>query len=136
MGDLTRLNLAVIAGYDYGDTLSRYLQVAAPARVTTITERTDPLQVALRELVAHRIDVIVDDPNVVLAASERMGLADRIRPVGQLPESIDLYFACTPKGERGARILDKLNRGVRWLRATGQLASILARYGMKDWEEQ
>ncbi len=135
MGDLTRWRLAVIAGYDYGDTLGRYLQVAAPAKLNTIVNRDDPLDLALRDLVAHRVDVLVDDPNVVTAAAARLGIAGRIRPAGQLPESLDLYFACTPAGERGSTILDKLNAGIRRLRASGELAAILARYGMKDWRD-
>lgn len=135
MGDLTRWRLAVIAGYDYGDTLGRYLAVAAPGKVDTIANRDDPLDAALRDLIAHRVDVIVDDPNVVTAAAQRLGIASRIRPAGQLPEELDLYFACTPTGERGSAILDKLNAGIRRLRASGELAAILARYGIKDWRD-
>jgi polar amino acid transport system substrate-binding protein len=135
MGDLTRWRLAVIAGYDYGDTLGRYLAVALPGKIATIANRDDPLEVALRDLLAHRVDVLVDDPNVVTAAAERLGIAGRIRPAGQLPEELDLYFACTPTGDRGSVILDKLNAGIRRLRSSGELAIILARYGMKDWRE-
>lgn len=135
MGDLTRWRLAVIAGYDYGDTLGRYLQVAAPSKVSTIVNRDDPLDVMLRDLVAHRVEVVVDDPNVVTAAAARLGIAGRIRPAGQLPEELDLYFACTPTGDRGSVILDTFNAGIRRLRSSGELMTILARYGIKDWRE-
>ena len=44
-----------------------------------------------------------------------------------------LYIAFSPKREDHGRLAEAMNVGVRTMRKNGRLATILARYGLTDW---
>lgn len=93
----------------------------------------DAYEVNLKKLLAKRVDVIVDDGNVLGWLTRRLGVAAKIETITVLTEN-DVYIAFSPANGKSAEYAALLDQGVEKLRATGELAKILARYGLSDWQ--
>ncbi len=125
--------LASIAGYAYGGAVGEYIEAHKDDRSKVqLTSGDDALAQNLRKLAAGRVDVVVDDANVLANAIAELGLDQQVvvADAGK-PGLIYIAFSpAVPKSNEYAAILD---RGIVELRASGRLGQILARYGVKDW---
>jgi polar amino acid transport system substrate-binding protein len=126
--------LGVIVDYSYGKEIDAWLEKhKADRNLVQPTSGDDALPTNLRKLLGKRIDVVVEDRAVVERVARAMNLADAIEIVdtGNLD---DLFVAISPKHPRAAELAKLLGDGVENLRRSGELAAIMARYGMRDWE--
>jgi len=133
--DIEDVSLGVIAGYDYRTWLLDYIEAHRnePRKIQVMTGR-QPLQRNILKLLNNRIDAIVDNEAVILNVARRMGLNDRIKPAGYGSEIAYIYIAFSPKHADSQRYAQLLSEGLVQLRLNGQLASILSKYGLKDWK--
>jgi polar amino acid transport system substrate-binding protein len=134
MGSLATVSLGTIRDYSYGDELDAYIgeHEKDPKRVQ-IASGDNALETNFKKLDAGRIDVLVEDRNVVEYHLAGSGQAAGFSAAGDLGED-DLYIAFSPATPGAAEYAKLIAEGVRRLRASGELAAILARYGLKDWQ--
>lgn len=104
---------------------------ADPARLHVLYS-TDPVRQGLTLLRAGRIDAYLDDRTVVNWALRGAGAAPSVRESGKLNE-IPLLIAFSPARADSPANAAALDNGLQALRASGRLAQILARYGVRDW---
>lgn len=122
--------LGAIKGYTYWPQFDQYL-AEHPAAVTWY-EGTDALAQAIAALHEGKIDVFPETVITFLWRAREMGAAGTFR-IAYINEGNAIYVAFSPN-ERGARWAQRFDEGLRALRASGELARLLAKYGMQDWK--
>jgi polar amino acid transport system substrate-binding protein len=131
--DLRTLRLGAIAGYSYGKAIDDYIAQAPSERVTLVRGDRRAQRRLVSMLLALDIDAVVEDEEVMRAALDQLGQQGRLRVAGRSADFLDLYIACTPDQPRTARWVEQLDQGLTQLRDSGELARLLARYGLSDW---
>ncbi len=86
----------------------------------------------LLKLTAGRVDVVIDDAQVLHRLIDELQLTDQVS-FSQVRRTVPIYIAFSPARPYAARHAAILSAGIARLRTTGQLAAILARYGLEDW---
>lgn len=134
MASLEAVSLGTIRDYSYGDELDAYVGAHEkdPKRVQVASGDT-ALETNFKKLEAGRIDVLVEDRNVVEYHLAGSGQSAAFGAAGDLGED-DLFIAFSPANPNASEYAKLLGEGVQKLRASGELAAILAKYGLKDWE--
>jgi len=128
---LPKIRFGIIQDYDNGPVINTYM-ATKPGNVVTQVG-SDGFKKNMKLVLAGRINAAIEDGTVAAYELSTMGLADKTKFVAldEEPLPVSIGFTPGPKGERLASILDA---GIQKLRSTGQLAKILARYGLKDWK--
>lgn len=133
VGDLEAITLGVTADYTYfpevDDWIARHRH--DPLRIDVATGES-PLEGSLRKLQNGRIDAFIENRNVLLYAASRHRTRFGIRLEGRIAGS-DIVIGFSPATPRGPALVDAFDARLRELRASGELAAILARYGLDDW---
>lgn len=133
MDNLKTRKLAVIGGYAYDDgEIDAY--IATGNSNINVSKGADALEKNIKKLIAGRVDLIIESPPVMNAKLAEMGLTDKITLATTLNDPSALYVACTPAKAASKEYAKLLTEGVRELRASGELANIMAKYGLKDWQ--
>lgn len=125
--------IGVIGGYAYDDgEIDAY--IATNASSVSISKGNDALEKNIKKLDAGRIDVVLESPPVMDAKLSELGMTDNITLATTLNDPSDLYVACSPSNPKSAEYAKLLGDGVKMLRESGELAKIMARYGLQDWK--
>jgi polar amino acid transport system substrate-binding protein len=129
---LPSIRLGVIAGYAYGDVLDAYIERGGAA-VQPVSGAA-ALEQNLRKLQAGRLDAVVESAAVLAGKAHELGLDGAFEPAGSPDEPEPVYVACSPAKPAAREYARLLTEGMRALRASGALATILSRYGVADWK--
>lgn len=129
---LNSVRLGVIAGYSYWESFDAYLKTNRSGKVVFFEGET-PLNDGIAQLKSGKIDVMAETLAVFIwtVRSEGGSPADYRVAYLQAGEAIYMAFAKTAAGEKYAAIFDE---GLARLRKSGELAAVLKRYGLTDWE--
>lgn len=121
--------LGVILDYSYGAATDAYVarHRGDEKRVQTTTGE-DALERNVAKLLQGRVSVVLEDPAVMRFFLDRTRQAAAVVPAGAL-DSTEVFIAFGPNGARAAENARLLSDGMRRMRASGELARILARYG-------
>lgn len=130
--DLAGQRLGAVSGYAYDPALDGF--IAANPDKTILVNSQEGLQRGLRMLDAGRLDVFVESRTVFLATVYLAGTRPKYRIAGDNGAPIGLYVACTPANPHSRTWLTLLDEGIPALRKSGDLAILLRRYGLDDWE--
>ena len=133
---LEGMALGVIQDYSYGATLDAYIKANAKdaSRIQSLSGDA-PLLGNLRKLMAGRIGATVDDANVLAYTLKAESLGGTIRLVDMSDTPSPLFIGLSPKLGKASDYAALLDKTVASLRASGDLAALLARYGVKDWDK-
>ena len=135
IGSLDGKSLGVINGYTYTGAIDDYLtKNKADAKKIQSASGDDALATNLNKLVAKRLDLVVEDSNVLSHQIAVQKLGDKVRIVDTTLPVAEVYIAFSPKNPKSAEYAAKLAAGIAEMRASGQLATILAKYGVKDFQ--
>jgi len=131
---LESMTLGVIADYDYGE-LNPYIEKLKNARSKSlqINSGNDALQKNMRMLQAGRITVFAEDAAVAGFVARQAGFADQFKPAGVIPPSNRVGIAFSPKNPRAEEFARILSSGIRKMRASGELKSLIDKYEVADW---
>ena len=131
---LRGLRVALIADYDYGDDFVAVVSHLPGSPGVVVTQGNDALERNFKMLASARVDVVVSDVAVGLHFLKHFEEAGAIRYAGAQGEADPVYIAFSPLQPRAEEYARVFTEGWRALRASGQLAEPLARYGLTDWE--
>lgn len=131
---LDRVSLGVIGGYAYFDALNAYIEQhkRTTARIRPAYGE-DAFEKQMSALAQGRIDAFVEDRHVVNYYLYEKGAAGRFKEAGE-EVAVPIHIAFSPSLPQAREYADLLGAGVARLRASGELAKILARYGLQDWQ--
>lgn len=132
-GSLAGKVLGTISGYAFAGDIGTYIEAHGKDRSKIqLTSGEDGLAKNFQKLVGNRIDVVVDDVNVLRNAIKELGLADAIE-VADTDASAPIFIAFSPAMPESEDYARRLSEGIVRLRASGRLAEILKPYGIADW---
>ncbi|WP_435793751.1 substrate-binding periplasmic protein [Neptuniibacter pectenicola] len=132
---LKNVQLGAILGYDYGDELRGYIQESNADSVTMLNGDYHSLSQGIKLLNKRRIDVIIEVEPVFWYTADQLGLSDQFKFTGKMVQPEKAYIAFSPALKKSTQHADLLSDGIRKLRASGELLTILAKYGLKDWKK-
>jgi polar amino acid transport system substrate-binding protein len=129
---LNSVHLGVIASYSYWDSFDAYLKNSRSGKIVYFQGET-PLTDGIAQLKSGKIDVMAETLAVFIwtVRSEGGSPADYRVAFLQAGEPIYMAFAKNETGRRCAQIFDE---GMARIRKSGELATVLKRYGLSDWE--
>jgi len=123
--------LGVIEGYAYGAEVEGWIK-AHPASVVR-SGGADPLLLQVGNLLQGTVDVVVEDASVLAYVGMKDRLWSRVAPAGMAGSADPLYVAFAPGAPHSKEYARVLAEGIAAMRASGELAALLKRYGLKDW---
>ncbi|MEZ5072366.1 MAG: transporter substrate-binding domain-containing protein [Bacteroidales bacterium] len=131
---LTGLVLGVIENYSYGSFWNAYVEENRHDKTKVqIVSGDDPLGRNLKKLEAGRIDVLVEDENVMNYHLSRQEESPSLFSAGEACEE-KIYVAFSPMHPEAILYAEMLEAGVKALRESGRLAQILSKYHVTDWK--
>lgn len=130
---LKEIQLVAIAGYDYGPELRKYIQQSGSEHVSLLSGQGQPLRRGIQMLNLKRIGAIVEADQVFWYTAQQLGIAGNFKAAGHSSEPMKSYIAFSPALESSSEFAQTLSDGIVSLRASGELAEILQKYGLKDW---
>jgi len=132
---LGKIVLGVAADYGYNEWLNDYIQANKKdyKRVQAATGEY-PIETNIKKLLAGKIDATIASTSAMYYAAQKLGVADQIKFAGNGSIAGGLYIVFSPAKEKSSDYARMLDEGVRQLRKSGELAMILERYGLSDWE--
>ncbi len=134
VSSLNSVKLGAITGYSYFPELDEYIK--AKKDKVDLVAGDDALDKNIKKLEAGRIDVLVEDQNVFSNKVSELGMSAKFDEAGRVPvsETSELYIAFSNKNPKAKEYAKLLGDGIKKMRASGELAKILAKYNMKDWQ--
>lgn len=133
---LTDIRLGVVEGYDYGPHIQPYIsRWKDSGKVLAITGK-EPITRLIKLMRMGRIDAVLEDDDVFHYAARRADFDNyRLAGSASTPASMNrLYIAFSPADPHAEKYARLLSEGVTRLRQSGELARILQRYGLRDWQ--
>ncbi len=132
---LDKLQVGVIQDYDYGDELNEYLKTNRNNNINWVHGRTAS-EKNIKRLAAGWLDVIIEDEAVFLFQAGKLNKRSGFRLAdSEVPCSDDyIYIAFSPSEAKAEEYAALLSEGIRNMRASGELAALLARYNLTDWK--
>lgn len=132
---LEQIQLAAIAGYDYGDELREYIQQSGSEQVSLLNGQDHPLAKGIELLSRQRVDAVIEADPVFWYTAQMLGLQDKFQTAGHSDQPQNSYITFSPALEHSTIYAEILSKGIEKLRSSGELAIILSRYGLKDWRQ-
>ncbi|MBF0239229.1 MAG: transporter substrate-binding domain-containing protein [SAR324 cluster bacterium] len=126
--------LGVIKDYAYSDELDQYIETNAKnSKAVQVASGENALEINVKKILGGRIQVILEDPNVIAEYLENSNQQGALEAAGSL-EKDNLYIAFGPQNPKSAQYAKLLSDGMNSLRKSGELKKILSKYGIKDWK--
>ncbi len=121
--------VGTIKGYYYSDEIQAGLKLAS----TEAASAEMALDHNLQKLRQNRIGSVVEF-SAVMDYKLANNTGEKIRPAGCEAGAAPVYIAFSPALANSAELAKKLSDGVAALRKSGKLKTILAGYGLRDWQ--
>lgn len=128
-----QIRLGVIDGYGYYPDLDKYIEGYKGSKLFAATG-DDALPKLLKMLKAGRIDVVIENVNVMTQTLKEKNLSNELVSAGIAEEKFDLFMAFSPEKANSKEYSRIFDEGLAKLRRSGKLQEILARYGLADWK--
>ena len=127
-------SIGVVQDYTYAEELNDYIKkYSKDIKKVQVAAGDNALETNIRKLEAGRVDIIVEDLNVLSQKLKQLAKTDSFN-VSKSPEKLDLYFGFSPKNPKSPEYAKEFSEGLTKIRASGKLAEIMAKYGLQDWQ--
>lgn len=130
---IKQIRLGVVDGYGYYEDLDTYIEDYKGNKLFAATG-DDALSKLLKMLKAGRLDVVIENVNVMTQVLKDVNLSGEIVNAGNAKEKADLFMAFTPEKESSEAYSRIFDEGIVKLRSSGKLQEILTGYGLADWK--
>lgn len=127
--------VGVIHDYSYGEEIDAYLEELGEGEHVQIASGDVGMETNIRKLINDRIDVVIANPNVFRYVAQRMGDLDKVESAGVHGVPTYLYIAISPSHPKASEYAEMLAKTVEEMRASGELATLLEKYGLTDWAQ-
>jgi polar amino acid transport system substrate-binding protein len=131
ISSLSNITLGAIKGYNYGEIFNVHVEKEINAQFLTGPK---PLERNMNKLLLGRIDVIIEAEPVFWYTANKMNLKEKFKAAGQISGPEKCFIAFSPSIPKSKEYAEILSDGVDMLRNTGELKTILNRYGLEDWK--
>ena len=125
---LIGLRVALVKDYAYGKDISRYIKEFP--ELVVISGGGEPLQKNINLLINHRVDILVEERQVMKSKIAGNPLAANIKSAG-IEESDIVYLACNKYTPLGKKMIEIFNRRLPLIKNSDVLNKILKRYALE-----
>ena len=128
--------VASVIGYDLSAFSPEYEAYLQKHRHTNLVQYIGGKNFILRnakKILVGRVTTYNEDAGLFNYATMKAGIGDKFSTAGILGSNA-LYMGFYSENPNVASYIEIFDQGMKKLRASGKLDSILASYGMKDWE--
>ncbi len=120
--------IGVLKSYSYGDALDEYFK--GNPNVTT-----EEQLIKLLELMSEgKVDIIIENYYVFMLQCMKAYMLKEIADAGSDGIKDPVFIAFSPADSKSAEYAKIVSDGTEKLRQSGVLATIMDRYGLKDWK--
>ncbi len=133
---ILQVRTGIALGYGYEPALDTVIEKHVGHPNLCVAAGEFPLKDNMHKLKAGLIDAFLDDKIVFthMAQTGILSISDyNMQPVSQ-PDFTYIAFSPSPKKPDSKKYADIMGKGTEELRASGELARILAKYGLVDWK--
>lgn len=133
---LSTVKVAAVDGYDYdGGELNTYLGSKKGSDDVQLMTGDGALEKNIKKLQAGRVDVVIEEKSVFYWTLKSLGIAaDEFEEAGSTGKADPIFIAFSPKKPKSSEYAKQIEEGIAALRASGELAKILSKYGVSDWK--
>jgi polar amino acid transport system substrate-binding protein len=129
---LTKIKLGVISGYAYEEAVDKYLENSTDKNAVQAIKNANALELNIKKLAAGRIDATIEDASVFAMKAAALGMSGQFEEAGTVGSPDNITIAFTPKKESSKKYAEILSKGLKEMRASGELKKLLDKYGLKD----
>ena len=133
MGSLSSITMATIQDYAYWKEMDEYIAANRKSSNVHVTHGDAPLKRNMQKLLKGRVGTVLAHRNVMKFLVKDSGQASLIKEAG-CGSRQDLYIAFSPLEPKAKEYAKLLSDGMKELRTSGRLKTILDSYGLQDWE--
>ncbi len=134
VGDLKNQRIAVNKDQTFGDPVDSYLRDPRRRSYVFLGSGSDYLNAQMQAVGRAQVDVTLEDEYVVRDWFKRNGKESEYRFAGCINSGL-VFVSASPRHPKAKAMVEMLDRGVVELRQSGELAKILAKYGIADWHQ-
>jgi polar amino acid transport system substrate-binding protein len=125
--------IGIINEYTYSSDIDGWLKNPANKSKIDSIAGDDVAATNAKKLDAGRLDAVVEDGNVFNYQLDKLKLTSKIKSAG-CAENIEVYAPFSAALKNADELTKALDQGVKELRKSGKLKTIMAKYGLKDWK--
>lgn len=126
--------LGVIKDYTYSDVIDGYIEENGQnSKRVQVASGDNALDSNVKKLLAGRIDILIEDSNVMGLYIKENRKEKMLLTAGTLAPD-ELFIAFSPNNPKSTEYAKTLSDGIVDMRKSGELAIILEKYGLKDWK--
>lgn len=130
--DLNGKLIGAIGQYSYGEKIDSYFK--KNLNKVQFLSNVSSAYLNVRKLLNKKIDLIVEDRNVMGRLLNKMKLSDEIINVGCEGSGELVYIAFSPKNSMSNKYAQITTRAFKSARESGRLEAVLKKYGLSDWK--
>lgn len=134
---LSRITIGIVQSYVFPGEIGTYLAARSAEHDPNLKPIAGPEagpNNILRFALGH-VDAIAEDVSVVAYERAKQHIAEDFEIETMIGEPVPVYIAFSRRNGDAEKLAAILDEGVRRLRASGELAAILAKYGVEDWQK-
>jgi polar amino acid transport system substrate-binding protein len=132
VNSLQNIKLGVISGYAYDDSVDEYIEKNTNKVNIQIVKTDNALELNIKKLEAGRIDATIEDASVFNVKATSLSMKDKFEEAGVVGEPDNITIAFSPAKETSKKYADILSKGLKEMRASGELKKLMGKYGLKD----
>lgn len=134
---LANITIGNVIGYNYSPFSSEFEEYCQQHKDTNKVQYIGgegAAQRNLQKIVAGRITTFNEDAGLTHYITTKIGIRDQLEEAGTLGNNIQ-YVGFSPKNPKSKKYAEIYDKGIREMRASGELERILRQYSMEDWEK-
>ena len=125
--------IGISSGYSYSKDLTEWLGRAENRNKVYVQKGEVPSEINAMNLARGRLDGVIEDDHVMQQLIYKLKLERDVVLAG-CQNRTTIYVAFSPKLKGVDTKIKQFDDGISTLRKSGQLAKILAKYGLTDWK--
>ncbi len=131
---LDNIRFGVISGYAYDDEIDSYIEKNSGKENVHTIKNANALELNIKKLEAGRIDATIEDASVFEMKAASLGMNGKFEEAGVVGEPDNITIAFSPVKETSKKYAEILSKGLKEMRASGELKKILKNTGLKNRE--
>ena len=135
ISSLPGMSIGVIKGYAYSsEELNDYIKkYGNDDKKIQFVFGDNPCEANIRKLAAGRMDAVIESPAVFWYTATQMKMKDKFKSAGSISRPKEAYIAFSPANAKSKEYARILSDGIDAMRKSGELKTILEKYGLDDW---
>jgi polar amino acid transport system substrate-binding protein len=132
INSIQNIKLGVISGYAYEDGIDAYIEKNIDKGNIQAIKNANALELNIKKLDAGRIDATIEDASVFTMKAASLGMNGKFEEAGVVGAPDNITIAFSPAKESSKKYAEILSKGLKEMRASGELKKILEKYGLKE----